>query len=166
VTAGTGEVGVSRLKGTATSEENTAVALEYGWVGGPSPLKRALLQTGLTKGATVESSTALALALYGTIPGVDARESTAKLTLKSIDTSGSTTAVFEVAGSIKIKSKQTLFDVELTGTTTIDGATGWPLSIELTGIVRPSGQITHPKKGPLTVSGKGKLVITQTAELT
>ncbi len=164
IQSGSGDITVTRLKGTATPEETAAVTLEYGWVGGPSPLKQALLDTGLVPGSTVDSSPALALALYGTIPGVNSHDSTANLTLKSVDTTGASPALFDVTGAIKIKSKQTVFDVDLTGTVKVDGTTGWPLSIELTGVVRPSGQITHPKKGALTVGGKGKLVLSQTGE--
>lgn len=163
---GDGGVKITRANGQPPStEESTAVSDEYGWVGTPSPLRVALAEVGLEAGRKIPSSAAIALALYGTIPGVDPKNSTANLTLHSVEQGKNPSVRADVQGSVRIRSHKTVFDVELAGTAQIDTGTGLVRGLDLKGTIVPSGQITHPKKGALDVSGKGKLTLKQTSEL-
>ena len=73
-------------------------------------------------------------------------------------------ATLDVAGSFSIKSKKTVFDIELKGPAEVDVATGWVQSVDLQGTATVSGQTEVPKKGTMDVEGKGKFTIGRHSE--
>ena len=147
-----------------TPAEEKAVSAEYGWVGYPSPLTRALVDAKLAPETHLASSPQLSAALLGTIPGVDIAHAGIMATIKSIKDKPRKTATLEVAGSFSIKTKKTVFDIELKGPAEVDVATGWVQSMELQGTATVTGQTEVPKKGTMDVEGKGKVTISRHSE--
>lgn len=145
---------------TSAAEEK-AVALEYGWVGNPSSLRKALIDAGLTSDSTIAMTPQVSAALLGAIPGADVAHSGIKATIKSIHKQGRGTADLDVAGSFAIKSKKATFNVELKGPATIDLPTGWVKSMDLKGTATVTGQTEVGKRGTMDVDGKGKFTLTK-----
>ncbi len=146
-----------------SSDEQRAVEAEYGWVGGKSPLRAALLDAK-TPGASLPRSVALTRALLGELPGVDATKAKVEATIKEQKSGPRPTVLLEVHATTRIVSLKTTFELDLTGPLEVDLATGWVRSANLTGTVVASGEIENAKKGTLVVSGKGKVKVTRSAE--
>jgi len=144
--------------------EEKAVSSEYGWVGSPSPLAQALADAKLKPETHLSSSPQISAALLGAIPGVDIAHAGVMATIKGVKAGPRKTATLEVAGSFSIKSKKTVFDIELKGPAEVDVATGWVQSMDLQGTANVSGQTEVPKKGTMDVEGKGKVTISRHSE--
>jgi hypothetical protein len=157
---------LSIMRGTekASSAEEKAVTLEYGWVGNPSSLRQAMLDTKMAPDIHLTASPQISAALLGAIPGVDIAHAGIMATVKSVKSQPRQTATLEVAGSFSIKSKKTTFDIELKGPAEVDLATGWVQSMDLQGTASITGQTDVPKKGAMDVEGKGKVTITRHSE--
>ena len=149
----------------ASPAEEKAVSSEYGWVGNPSPLHKALIDAKLAPDSHLPTSAPISAALLGAIPGVDVAHAGIMVTIKSVKAQPRQTATLEVAGSFRISSKKTAFDIELKGPAEVDVATGWVQSMDLQGTATISGQTDVPKKGAMDVDGKGKFTISRHSEL-
>jgi hypothetical protein len=145
--------------------EDKLVNSEYGWVGGPSPLHKALLDARLEPGAKLSSSSQIALTLLGAIPGADVARAGLIATIKSVADKPRKTATLEIGTTFRISSKKTAVDLELKGTGEIDVATGWVQALDLAGTATVSGQTEVPKKGAMDVEGAGKVTLKRSSEL-
>ncbi len=154
------------MRGTekASPAEEKAVATEYGWVGNPSSLRQALLDTKMAPDIHLAASPQISAALLGAIPGVDIAHAGIVASVKSVKAQPRQTATLEVSGSFSIKSKKTTFDIELKGPADVDVATGWVQSMDLKGTSTITGQTDVPKKGAMDVEGKGKVTISRHSE--
>jgi len=147
-----------------TPAEEKAVSTEYGWVGNPSALAKALIDAKFAPETHLSGSPQISAALLGTIPGVDIAHAGIMATIKNVKDKPRKTATLDVAGSFSIKSKKTVFDIELKGPAEVDVATGWVQSMDLQGTATVSGQTEVPKKGTMDVEGKGKFTIGRHSE--
>lgn len=145
----------------SSGDEQRAVKSEYGWVGGRSPLRQALLDAKLEPGASLGSGQELAQQILGEIPGADAGQNSVSATLDKVEGGSRKKALLKVEAKTKIVSQKTSFAIELNGTATVDVATGWVLGADLSGTAQATGSIKHPKQGELEVSGKGKVTLTR-----
>jgi hypothetical protein len=157
---------LSIMRGTekATSAEEKAVSSEYGWVGNPSALRKAMLDAKLAPETNLTMSPLVNAALLGAIPGVDIAHAGVKASIKSVKAQPRQIASLDVAASFSIKSKKATFDIEVKGPAEVDVNTGWVQSMELKGTVTISGQTDVPKKGAMDVEGKGKFTVTRQSE--
>ena len=157
---------LSIMRGTekVTSAEEKAVSSEYGWVGNPSALRKAMLDAKLAPETNLPMSPLVNAALLGAIPGVDIAHAGVKASIKSVKTQPRQIASLDVAASFSIKSKKATFDIEVKGPAEVDVNTGWVQSMELKGTVAISGQTDVPKKGAMDVEGKGKFTVTRQSE--
>lgn len=144
-----------------SGEEQRAVKSEYGWVGSRSPLRQALLDGKLEAGASLGSGQELAQQILGEIPGADASQNELSAVLEKVDGSSRKKATLKVEAKTKIISKKTSFAIELSGTASVDVATGWVIGADLAGTAQATGSIKHPKQGELEVNGKGKVTLTR-----
>lgn len=145
----------------ASPAEEKAVASEYGWVGNPSALRKALLDAKLVPETHIAMSPQVNAALLGAIPGVDVAHAGIMASIKGVKTQGRQVATLDVAGSFSIKSKKATFDIEVKGPAEVDMPTGWVQSMDLKGTVTVSGQTDVGKKGTMDVEGKGKFTLTR-----
>ncbi len=160
----TDKLSIARGSEKVSPAEEKAVVSEYGWVGGPSPLHKALIDGKMVPEMHLTGSPQVSAALLGAIPGVDVARAGIMATFKSVKAQPRQTATLEVAGSFSIKTKKTTFDIELKGPADVDVATGWVQSMELQGTATISGQTDVPKKGAMDVEGKGKVTISRHSE--
>jgi hypothetical protein len=147
-----------------SAAEEKAVSAEYGWVGTASPLAQALIDAKFKPETHLSSSPQISAALLGAIPGVDIAHAGIMATIKAVKAGARKTATLEVAGSFSIKTKKTVFDIELKGPAEVDVATGWVQSMDLQGTANVTGQTEVPKKGTMDVEGKGKVTISRHSE--
>jgi hypothetical protein len=158
------KLNIMRGSEKASPAEDKAVNSEYGWVGNPSSLRKALLDAKMAPETHLTASAQISAALLGAIPGVDIGHAGIMATIKSVKAQPRQTATLEVAGSFSIKSKKTTFDIELSGPADVDVATGWVQSMDLKGTATITGQTDVPKKGAMDVEGKGKVTISRHSE--
>ncbi len=158
------KLSIMRGNEKASAAEEKAVNSEYGWVGSPSPLRKAMLDTKMAPDIHLAASPQISAALLGAIPGVDIEHAGIMATVKSVKAQPRQTATLEVAGSFSIKTKKTNFDIELKGPAEVDVATGWVQSMDLEGTATITGQTDVPKKGAMNVDGKGKITISRHSE--
>jgi hypothetical protein len=157
---------LSIMRGTdkASPAEEKAVSAEYGWVGNPSALRKAILDAKLAPDTRIAMSPLVNAALLGAIPGVDIAHAGIMASIKSVKSQGRQVATLDVAGSFSIKSKKTTFDIELRGPAEVDVPTGWVQSMDLKGTVTVTGQTEVGKKGTMDVEGKGKFTLSRQLE--
>jgi hypothetical protein len=155
---------IARGSEQVTPAEEKAVSLEYGWVGNPSALRKALLDAKLAPETRIAMSPQVNAALLGAIPGVDIGHAGMTASIKSVKSQGRQVASLEVAGSFSIKSKKADFNIELKGPAEVDVPTGWVQSMDLKGTVTVTGQTDVGKKGTMDVDGKGKFTLTRQLE--
>jgi hypothetical protein len=158
------KLSIARGSEKVSSAEENAVVSEYGWVGGPAPLHKALIDGKMVPDMHLPGSPQVSAALLGAIPGVDVAHASIMAAFKSVKAQPRQTATLEVAGSFSIKTKKTTFDIDLKGPADVDVATGWVQSMELQGTATISGQTEVPKKGTMDVEGKGKVTISRHSE--
>ena len=158
------KLNIARGNEKVSPAEEKAVTSEYGWVGGPSALRKAMLDTKFAPEIHLSASPQVSAALLGAIPGVDIGHAGIMATVKSVKAEPRKTATLEVAGSFSIKTKKTNFDIELKGPAQVDVATGWVQSMDLQGTAAISGQTDVPKKGAMDVEGTGKVTISRHSE--
>jgi hypothetical protein len=159
-----GKLNITQGGQKVSPAEENAVSGEYGWVGGQSPLTKALLDAKLAPETNLSGSPQISAALLGAIPGVDIARAAIIASIKSVKAQPRKTATLDVSGTFSIKSKKTVFDVELKGPADVDVATGWILSMDLKGTAAITGQTEVPKKGTMDVEGKGKFTISRQSE--
>ena len=147
-----------------SSDEQQAVKAEYGWVGARSPLRTALLDSGLKSGAELPKTAELAQILLGEIPGASAGQTEVTATLDKVESGPRKKAILKLSAKTEVKSNKTTFELELKGTASVDVTTGWVLGADLAGTVSAKGSVKHPKQGELEVSGKGKVTLTRSSE--
>jgi len=155
---------ITRGSDKVSPAEEKAVSSEYGWVGNPSALRRALLDAKLAPDTRLATSPQVNAALLGAIPGVDVAHAGLTASIKGVKSQGRQIASLEVAGSFSIKSKKTTFDIELKGPAEVDVPTGWVRSMDLQGTVTVTGQTDVGKKGAMDVDGKGKFSLSRQLE--
>ena len=158
------KLSIARGSEKVSPAEEKAVFSEYGYVGGPSPLRKALLDGKMVPEMHLTGSPQVSASLLGAIPGVNIAHAGITATFKSVKATPRQTATLEVAGSFSIKSKKTTFDIELKGPAEVDVGTGWVQSMDLQGTANISGQTDVPKKGVMDVEGKGKVTISRHSE--
>jgi hypothetical protein len=144
--------------------EEKAVSSEYGWVGNPSALRKALLDAKLAPETHLAMSPQVNAALLGAIPGVDIAHAGIMASIQGVKSQARQIATLEVAGSFSIKSKKATFDIEVKGPAEVDVPTGWVKSMDLKGTVTVSGQTDVGKKGTMDVEGKGKFTLSRELE--
>ena len=154
------------MRGTdkASPAEEKAVSAEFGWVGNPSALRKAMLDAKLAPDTRIAMSPLVNAALLGAIPGVDIAHAGIMASIKSVKSQGRQVATLDIAGSFSIKSKKVTFDIELKGPAEVDVPTGWVQSMDLKGTVTVTGQTEVGKKGTMDVEGKGKFTLSRQLE--
>ncbi len=158
------KLNIARGSEKVSPAEDKAVSSEYGWVGGPSPLRKALLDGKMVPEMHLTGSPQVSAALLGAIPGVNIAHASIMATFKSVKAQPRQTATLEVAGTFSIKSKKATFEIEIKGPAEVNVATGWVQSMDLPGTANITGQTDVPKKGAMDVEGKGKVTISRHSE--
>jgi hypothetical protein len=148
----------------ATSDEQRAVKAEYGWVGGRSPLRQALLASKLAPGSDLGKSQELAQLILGEIPGADASQTEVSATVDKVESGARKKAILKIDAKAKVTSQKAVFALDLHGTAAVDIATGWVVAVDLAGTSQTTGTIKHPKQGELDLNGKGKVTLTRKGE--
>lgn len=162
LTANSGSPNVKNAQGASVSPaEQNALDFEYGYVGGPSPL-RSLVASG-KPGSTLQPGVAARRALIGDAPGIDESQSQITATFKGITTTPRKVAQLDCTVKAELKSGEMNFDLDLKGPAEIDLATGWVTSLELTGTVHAHGK-EKIKKHLLDAAGHGTAKLTRHAE--
>ena len=158
------ESGVERSGGTAlTPEERNAVFSEYGWVGGPHPVLAAIDGAAGGSGSELSVDSAFIHALVGAIPGVDHAQSNMQARFEGFEEAGRKIAQLHVSLAAQLHTGDTTFTLELQGPASVDMTTGWTQSLELSGKLRPGGQVKAKGK-LLNVRGKGNARLTRAAD--
>lgn len=147
-----------------SSDEQSSVKAEYGWVGARNPIRQALLDIELKPGAELPKSGDLAQLLLGQIPGCDMSQTEVVATLDKLESGARKKALLKLTAKTRIVSNKTSFDLELSGTASVDVSTGWVLGAELSGNAIAKGSIKHPKQGEMEVSGKSKVTLSRSSE--
>jgi len=165
VSAQGGTLRVTQGHEQVTGAELKAVSADYGWVGGQSPLAKALAAAGDTAGAKLDASPALARALIGEIPWSDPNKLSVSSTLLSVSSGPNPTARLDVKAEATLRSDKTVFDLVLKGPVDVDVNTGWVISAALEGEAHPSGSLHHPKRGDLSVDGHGQVTFERSGQI-
>lgn len=147
-----------------SSDEQSSVKAEYGWVGARNPVRQALLDVALKPGAELPKSAELAQLLLGQIPGCDMGQTEVTATLEKLESGSRKKALLKLTAKTRIVSNKTNFDLELSGTAAVDVSTGWVIAADLAGNAVAKGSIKHPKQGEMEVSGKSKVTLTRSSE--
>jgi hypothetical protein len=140
-------------------KERTAVSLEYGWVGSPSPLLQML--SGVKPGGSTEPPAEARRALIGELPGIDHDET--KLSVKLLGVEANT-AKLELEFTGELDNGDMKFSLELRGPAALDTRTGWVKSLDLSGKLKADGTVKHNKK-PMETRGKGTAKISRKADI-
>jgi hypothetical protein len=146
----------------APDKEAKAVLAEYAWVGGPSPLARAL--AGKTAGSELDLDVAARRMLVGELPGIDHEKTEITAKLVAVEAAKRPRASLEVSLKSELDAGDVQFRFELTGPAHVDVITGWVTSMKLAGKVKAEGTVKH-KKGSMDATGSGKANITRQAEI-
>jgi hypothetical protein len=152
---------IKTAQGASVSDaEQNALDFEYGYVGGPSPL-RLLVASGKPR-STLQPGVAARRALIGDAPGIDESQAQVTATFKGIATTARKVAQLDCTVKAELTSGDMTFDLDLKGPAEIDLATGWVASLDLEGTVHAHGK-EKIKKQMLDAAGHGTAKITRHA---
>jgi hypothetical protein len=147
-----------------SADEQRVVKLEYGYVGARSPLRQALVEANFQSGAELPKNDTIAQLIIGELPGSDPSKTEVTAVIDKVEGGARKKAILKVTAKTRIVSNKTFFDLEITGTTTVDVTTGWVLAGDLAGTAKAAGTLKHPKQGEMEVSGKSKITLTRSSE--
>ena len=144
---------------SAIDAEREVAATEYSYLGRPHPLLAQVLGKSPVDGDKIKLDSEGALALIGYMPEMKLGE-VSVVYRGSEEYQGRQAASLDVKFEAKLTEKETVYGLDLGGSAFVDAKTGWVLSLDLSGKVKPSGEMTIKGK-TLKVGGKGKFTLTR-----
>ncbi len=147
----------------AIDAEREVAAAEYSYVGRAHPLLAQIIGKNPVDGDKLKLDSEGAVALIGYTPEMKLGEVSA-VYRGSEEYQGRQVASLDVKFEAKLTEKDTVYALDLGGSAFVDAKTGWVLSLDLSGKVKPSGEMTVRGK-TLKVGGKGKFTLTRKATI-